>query len=148
MTSHKYRLYGTDEGSALTHYSIYLWVNKHLNSSCCIQLIVDIEALSEKSDEFVSTFINVLFAFAILHHSEEDNTYSWEMKADFSDGYLRRLSNRLKSLTGLIQLKISPARLADLNMTIKESSTFRTNLKGEHEHLGTYVSNQLSCPLL
>jgi hypothetical protein len=148
MSSYKYRLYGTDERSALTHYSIYLWISKQLNSLYCIQLIVDIEALSEKNDEFISTFINVLFAFAVLNHSEEDNTYSWKMKADFSNGYLQRLSKRLKSSTEILQLKISPSRLSDLNMSIKESLTFRTNLKGEQEHLGTYVSNQLSCPLL
>lgn len=144
----KCRLYGTDEGSVLTHYSIYLWMEKHLSSIYCIQLIVDIDALSEKNEEFILTFINVLFAFAVLHYSEEDETFSWVMKAHFSDSYLRRLSKRLKSSTEILQLSISPSILEDLNASMKESSILRTNLKGEQEHLGAYISNQLLCPLL
>lgn len=135
--------FGSDPGLTLAHYSLIIWLRRQQQSSCCVQWTVDIVTLAEREVPFQTALLTVLFALGtLIVDEEEDNKYTWQVKPELSNSFLKRLNRRIKSA-----VNISPIAAAkienDVSTHILESVVSRTNIHGEKEDLTTYIVNSI-----
>ena len=140
-------LYSSDIGLKTLFYGMQQWLLFHYQSESCWSWKIPGEALSERSLEFTESFLLLMESLGILTHSVDDAeanefSFSWLMRAHFSDKYVCRVA---KIISNTVDLRNMKRYLGSLTKLTEKQ---RINADGRADDWGNYAYNALSCPIL